>query len=169
MKVALYARVSTDKQECENQLVQLRAFAEKSGYEIYKEYSDIISGKEKSRPAYDAMFSDAYKKLFDVILFWDLSRFSRSGTLYTLQRLKELENLGIHWVSYQEQYFNTMGPFKDVLLSVMATIAKIEREQRSARTKAGMERKRKAGVHLGRPKGRKDKRKRNRRWKKKPD
>ena len=98
----------------------------------------MISGKEKSRPYYDLMFEDAHKKLFDMVLFWDVSRFSRSGTLYTLQKLKELENLGIKWKSYTEPYFDSAGEFKEVLLSIMATLAKIERDKISQRTKAGL-------------------------------
>jgi DNA invertase Pin-like site-specific DNA recombinase len=58
--------------------------------------------------------------------------------LFTLQKLKELENLGIGWESYQEPYFNSIGEFKDVVLSIMATLAKIERERLSERTKAGL-------------------------------
>ena len=84
------------------------------------------------------MFNHARERYFHTLLFWDLSRFSRSGTLFTLQKLKELENLGIHWESFKEPYFNTAGEFKDVLLSIMATLAKIEREKISERTKAGL-------------------------------
>jgi len=138
MKVAIYVRVSTDKQEANNQLTDLRRYAEKSDYIIHREYVDVISGKEKSRPAYDKMFIDAHWKLFDVVLFWDLSRFSRAGTLFTLQKLKELENLGINWESYQEPYFKSVGVFKDVVLSILATVAKMEREKISERTKAGL-------------------------------
>lgn len=136
---SLYVRVSTGKQEVNNQLKQLREYCKKQGYEIYKEYVDIISGKETSRPSYDKMFLDAHKRLFDLVLFWDLSRFSRAGTLFTLQKLKELENLGIDWESYQEPYFKSVGQFKDVILSIISTIAKIEREKISERTKAGLE------------------------------
>lgn len=118
-QVAIYCRVSTDKQEADNQLIQLKEYALKSDYSIYKEYTDIISGKENSRPAYDEMFRDAHQKKFDLILFWDLSRFSRSGTLFTLQKLKELEKLGIDWESYQEPYFRSAGQFKDVVISTL--------------------------------------------------
>lgn len=149
MKAAIYVRVSTGKQEAENQLIQLKNYAQKSDYEIHKEYADIISGKENSRPAFDNLFLDARKKLFDIVLFWDLSRFSRSGTLFTLQRLKELENLGIDWISYQEPYFRSIGDFKDIVISIMATLAKIEREKISERTKAGLAR---TKAKLGRPK-----------------
>ena len=150
-KCAIYVRVSTEKQEAENQLIALREYAARSGWEIFKEYIDIISGKEKSRPAFDQLFRDAHKLLFDVVLFWDLSRFSRSGTLFTLQKLQELQGLGIDYISYQEQYITTLGPFKDVLISIMATLAKLEREKISERTKAGLIRARKQGKKIGRP------------------
>jgi len=125
-------------QEVENQLFQLRNYCKNNDYEVFEEYVDVISGKENSRPNFDMMFKHAHQKLFDTVLFWDLSRFSRSGTLYTLQKLKELENLGVGWVSYQEPYFSTLGDFKDVVLSIMATLAKIERQKISERTKAGL-------------------------------
>jgi DNA invertase Pin-like site-specific DNA recombinase len=137
-QVAIYVRVSTTKQEVQNQLTQLREYCSKCGYGIFKEYVDVISGKENSRPSYDLMFQEAHKRLFDLVLFWDLSRFSRAGTLFTLQKLKELENLGIDWESYQEPYFKSVGQFKDVVLSITSTIAKIEREKISERTKAGL-------------------------------
>lgn len=151
MQAAIYVRVSTEKQEAENQLIQLRGYCDKVRYTIHEEYVDVISGKENSRPAYDRMFLDAHKQQFDVVLFWDLSRFSRAGTLFTLQKLKELENLGIEWESYQEPYFKSVGQFKDVVLSVIATVAKMEREKISQRTKAGMERARAEGKQIGRP------------------
>ncbi len=160
MKVAIYVRVSTDKQEVNNQLDQLRAYCKKSNYEIFHEYIDVISGKELSRPSYDLMFLHAHKKYFDLVLFWDLSRFSRAGTLFTLQKLKELENLGIDWESYQEPYFKSVGQFKDVVLSIIATVAKIEREKISERTKAGMKKAKnvgKRGVDKKPRKGRNDK------------
>jgi DNA invertase Pin-like site-specific DNA recombinase len=153
MKSAIYCRVSTSKQELENQLIQLREYCQKSNWNVYKEYNDIISGGISSRPSFDELFVDAHKKLFDIVLFWDLSRFSRSGTLYTLQKLKELDNLGIKWHSYQEPYFSTMGDFKDVIISIMSTIAKIEREKISDRTKSGLQRTKKK---LGRPRIPKD-------------
>ena len=146
MKTAIYCRVSTGKQEVENQLLQLRTYCSKCNYEIFKEYIDVISGKETSRPAYDLMFQEAHKRLFDLVLFWDLSRFSRAGTLFTLQKLKELENLGIEWESYQEPYFKSAGQFKDVVLSIISTLAKIEREKISERTKAGLQRSKKRAL-----------------------
>ena len=150
MKVAVYVRVSTDKQESENQLLELREYCKFSDYQIFHEYVDIISGKEDKRPNWDLLFIDAHRKKFDIVLFWDLSRFSRSGTLYTLQKLRELENLGIGYISYREPYLNTVGQFKEVVISILATVAKIEREHISERTKAGLRRAKINGVVLGR-------------------
>jgi len=138
MKTAIYVRVSTKSQEGRNQELQLKDYCKNKKYEIFNVYWDVISGKETSRPAFDKMFKDAHKKLFDLVLFWDLSRFSRAGTLYTLQKLKELENLDIEWESYSESYFSSVGQFKDVILSIMSTLAKMEREKISERTKAGL-------------------------------
>lgn len=157
MKVVLYIRVSTDKQEVENQALQLRDYCVKMGYTIVKEYVDVISGKETSRPAFDRMFNDSKTRSFDMVIFWDLSRFSRSGTLFTLQKLRELDNLGVGWHSYQDAYLSSLGDFKDVVLSILSTLAKIEREKISERTKAGLERARLRGSKLGRPKGARDK------------
>jgi len=148
-RAVMYVRVSTGKQEALNQQLQLRRYIEKCGYLLINEYVDIISGKEIKRPMFDVMFTHAHQRAFDVVVFWDISRFSRAGTLYTLQKLKELENLSIAWESYQEQYFRSAGAFKDIVLSVLATIAKIEREKISERTKAGMARARLQGKLIG--------------------
>lgn len=137
--VAIYARVSTEKQEAENQLVQMRKYCDDLMFNVHWEYVDIISGSEERRPAWDRLFIDAHIRQFNLVLFWSLDRFSRSGTLFTLQKLKELENLGIAWHSYTEQYFSSLGEFKDVVISILATLAKIEKQKISQRTKAGLE------------------------------
>jgi len=168
MKVAIYVRVSTDMQEVDNQLLQLKEFVRKNKWDIHKEYSDIISGKENSRPEFNLLFQDAHKKLFDIVLFWDLSRFSRGGALFTLQKLTELKNIGIDWISYQEPYIRSTGQFSDVIISLLSTVAKIEREKISERTKAGLQRLKLQGKVLGRPSGKKDKKKRKRKYWKKP-
>ena len=160
MRTVLYVRVSTTKQEADNQLLQLRQYCNRMNYKIVHEFIDIISGKETSRPQYDKMFQYAHKKFFDLLLFWDISRFSRAGTLHTLLKLKELENLGIKWHSYQDSYLSSVGEFRDVVISIMSTLAKIERDKISERTKAGLERSKKK--HLIGKRG-KDKKPRKRR------
>lgn len=150
-KVAIYVRVSTKGQELDNQLLQLREYCEKSDWSVYKEYCDVISGKEEKRPSYDQLFKDAHQKKFDIVLFWAMDRFARSGVLFTLQKLTELDNLKIQWHSYQEPIFSSVGEFRDMVISILATLAKIERKRISERTKAGLERAKHQGQKLGRP------------------
>ena len=69
MRAVIYVRVSTDKQEADNQLNQLRPFCKRAGYEIVGEYLDIMSGQADNRPAYNQMFKDAYQRHFDLVVF----------------------------------------------------------------------------------------------------
>lgn len=141
--VTIYARISKKEENIENQLRDLREYCEKQGWQIYKEFQDIVTGREireEKRPGFTELFKEAHQRKFDIVLFWDLSRFSRAGTLYTLQKLQELRNLGIDWVSYQEPYISSLGQFADIVISIMATLAKIEREKISDRTKTALKR-----------------------------
>lgn len=151
MNVAIYARVSTDKQECENQLIQLRDFAAKQGWTIAHEYLDWKTGTTADRTEFQKMFNDASRRKFDLVLFWALDRLSREGVLPTLKHLNSLESHGIGYRSFTEPYFDSCGAFKDVVISIMATLAKLESVKRSERTKAGLARVRANGKHLGRP------------------
>ena len=151
MKVAIYARVSTDKQDNENQLVQLREFAAKQGWTVFGEYVDRESGAKSDRVEFQRMFADASKRKFDLVLFWALDRLSREGVLQTLQHLNRLENHGVGFRSFTEQYFDSCGIFREAVISIMATLAKQERVRRSERTKAGLAIARAKGRRLGRP------------------
>src|SRR5690349_7849637 len=59
MKIAIYARVSTDKQDTENQLLQLREHADKQGWQVHREYVDYESGSKSDRVEFREMFTDA--------------------------------------------------------------------------------------------------------------
>jgi len=151
MKIAIYARVSTDKQDTENQLAQLREFATKQGWQITREYTDYESGSKSDRIEFRQMFEDASRRKFDLVLFWALDRLSREGVLETLQHLNRLTSYGVGFRSYTEQFFDSCGVFKDAIIAIMATLAKQERVKRSERTKAGLARVKAAGKALGRP------------------
>src|SRR5260370_30323056 len=123
MRVGVYARVSTkDKgQDSENQLVQLREFAAKQGWQITREYIDRETGSNSDREEFQAMFADASKRKFDLLLFWSLDRLSREGVLETLQHLNRLTAYGVGYRSFTEQYFDSCGIFKDAVISILAT------------------------------------------------
>jgi DNA invertase Pin-like site-specific DNA recombinase len=151
MRIAIYARVSTDKQDTENQLAQLREFAAKQGWTITRAYTDYESGSKSDRAEFQRMFEDASRREFDLVLFWALDRLSREGVYQTLQHLNRIESYGIGFRSFTEPYFDSCGVFKDAVIAIMATLAKQERVKRAERTKAGLAVARAKGRVLGRP------------------
>ena len=153
MKVAIYARVSTkDKgQSTDNQLSDLRRYAQAHGYTIYKEYAEEESGGTANRTEFKRLFTDAHQRRFDLVLFWSLDRFSREGASATLLHLNTLESYGVGFKSYTEQYLDSTGIFKEAVISILATVAKQKRVRLSERTKAGVARARSKGTKLGKP------------------
>jgi DNA invertase Pin-like site-specific DNA recombinase len=153
MKCALYARVSTkDKgQDTANQLLHLREYCARQGWQIAEEYIDHESAKTGDRPAFKRLFTDASRRKFDVVVVWALDRFTREGVLETFTYIEKLRAFGVAFESYTEPHFRTTGPAGELMLAVAAWIAKQERLRISERTKAGLERARREGKHGGRP------------------
>ena len=152
MRVAIYARVSTrDKgQDPENQVHQLREFSEKHG-SIYKVFTEEVSGGKSDRAEFKQLMLEAYQKKFDLVVFWRLDRFSREGALPTLKYLKELRDHGVNYKSFTEPYLDSLGPFGDVIVSMLATIAAQDLIKISENTKAALAKKQAAGIKLGAP------------------
>lgn len=153
-RVALYARVSTKdgRQDTETQLIALRDYCKKQGWEITAEYLDHETGGHSRRPHFQRMFADAQQRKFDLVMFWSLDRLSREGVSATLNHLERLTAAGVEWRSLTEQYLDSCGLFRDAVLSILATIAKQERVRRSERASAAIARLRRQGKtdHLGR-------------------
>jgi len=152
-KAALYVRVSTGKQDVENQLLSLREYASKRGFQVVRTFTDVASGaRADRRMGFNKMMSAAAAKEFDTILVWALDRLSREGMSKTVNLIEHLNNIGINVVSYTEPYLDTTNELaRNILLAVVATLAKAEREKISERTKAGLVRARKHGARIGRP------------------
>ena len=153
-RVAIYARVSTDKkgQDPENQLQQLRTWCSRMDYEIVREYVEHESGARGAdrRPEYAQMFVAAARREFDMVLVWALDRFSRNGLTSTVVDLERLSSHGVGFHSYSEPHLSTDNELvRDVLLAVLASLAKLERQKIGERTKAGLERAMAKGKRLG--------------------
>lgn len=155
IRVAIYARVSTkDKQDVTNQLRELKKYCRDMKYSVYREYVDNESGSKGrgERKEFSQMFKDASRHKFDMVLFWALDRFTREGLFRTISYLQQLDHDGVQFHSYNEQYLNSDNELvRDILLSVLASLAKQERRRISERTKAGLETARRHGKQLGRP------------------
>jgi DNA invertase Pin-like site-specific DNA recombinase len=163
---AVYARVSTDrkrenkqeaqkrKQEVENQLRQLRDYCQRQGWQLADEhvYIDKVSGKRSdNRADFQRLFKDASQRRFDVVVVWALDRFTREGVHQTFDHIKRLNGYGVQFESFTEPHFRTTGPAGELMMAVAAWIAKQERIRISERVKAGMERVKASGKHVGRP------------------
>lgn len=151
LKIGIYARISKESSDSTNQLIVLRDYCQKMNYEIVNEYVDIVSGASNNKPEFNRMMIDASKRKFDMLLFFALDRFTREGTRQTINYLQRLDDFGVTYKSYSEQYIDSSGIFKDVIIALLSTLAKQERIRISERVKAGLEKSRQQGRVGGRP------------------
>ena len=148
-RVALYARVSSFDQHIESKLYDLRKLAIQRGFEVVREYCDRgISGSKTKRPGLDAMMNDARRGEFSVVLVAAFDRIARS-TKNFLEIVDELQNLQIEFISAREA-IDTTGPMGRMFLTMVGSIAELERSLIVERIKAGMRRARLEGQRLGR-------------------
>jgi len=149
-RLALYARVSTTDQSTDSQLLDLRRYTRERGWNIFQEYVDEgISGTKDSRPALNELMNDAKKRRFDVVLVWRFDRFARS-TKHLILALEEFKNLGVDFVSYQEN-IDTSSPLGSAIFTIIRVVAQLERDIIAERVKAGLRRAKEIGKKLGRP------------------
>lgn len=148
--VAIYARVSTDKQAVDMQLAELQDYLKKREWGIYQEYIDQgYSGGNTKRPAFSQMMEDARKRKFDVLLVWKLDRLGRS-LKDLIETLDELGALGIDFISYENQ-LDTSTPTGKLVFHVIGAVAEFEKDIIRERVKAGLENAKRKGKRLGRP------------------
>ena len=148
-KAAIYARVSTPDQHVETQLYDLRKLAEQRGFTVSREYCDRgISGSKARRPGLDAMMADARRGEFTVLLVAAFDRVARS-TKNFLEIVDELHDLEIEFISAREA-IDTTGPMGRMFITLIGSIAELEKSILVERIKAGMRRAKQDGQRLGR-------------------
>jgi len=178
-RIALYARVSTNKHRCRS---CRRQFAEKAGdesncprcgsadiersqtpetqllplrqYVASRGASQVFEyidreSSGKYRPRLNALMQDARKRLFDVVVIVRFDRFARS-TKEMLQALEEFKALNIEFVSLKEA-IDTGTPLGRFFFTIVAAFAEFERSIIQERVRDGIERARQQGKRLGRP------------------
>lgn len=152
MRAALYTRVSTPDQSVDSQLLDLRAHAERLGYGVVREYSDVgVSGAKQKRPALDDLMRAASRREFDAVLVWRFDRFARS-TRHLIDALHEFKRRGIAFVSVTEN-IDTSTPMGEAMFTIVGAIAQLERDIIRERVKAGQRAARERGSKIGRPRG----------------
>ena len=161
MKVAIYCRVSTKEQTTLNQEISLKDYCVRQNYTIYQIYRDEgISGSKTSREGLDLMLQDMRQGHFHTVIVWKLDRLGRS-IQHLLQILQELRNMNVRLIC-TDMNIDTETPQGKFFFTIVGAFAELEREIIRERINLGLERRKAQGKKLGRPKGSKDRKKRNR-------
>lgn len=154
--LAIYYRVSTDKQDLASQKHAVETWLE--GLDPQPESVRVIkdhgfSGSTTKRPGYQQVLQLAAEGEIDTIVCFKLDRFSRSASS-AIRTILDLSEKGVGFVSVTQQALNLTknNPFRNTMLAAFADIGQIERETISERTKAGLAVARARGKRLGRPK-----------------
>lgn len=148
MKVAIYARVSTNEQFTENQEIRLKEYADRMKWE-YTVFTEVESSR-KTRPIKAKVLDMLRKREFDAVLVYKLDRWARSLSELVLE-ITELSNKGVGFISFREN-LDLTTPSGKLQFNILACFAEFERDIISQRTKEGMNRAKLNGVHCGRPK-----------------
>ena len=133
---------------------ELRAWSANSGHTITLEYVESESGRKGTdrRRQFATLFEDASKRKFDCVLFWALDRFSREGMAQTIGHLQRITSYGVSFHSYTEPHLATDNELvRNILLALLSSLAKVEAQKISDRTKARMARAKAKGIKIGRP------------------
>jgi DNA invertase Pin-like site-specific DNA recombinase len=154
-RVAVYVRVSTSDQTCENQKRELRAWTRAAGHKVVCVFEDSgISGAYglDKRPGFNAMLKAAVKREFDILAVWSSDRIGRSmpDLLEVLQTIRSTgTQLYLH-----TQGLDTTTPSGRALYQMLGVFSELEREMIVARVNAGIARARQQGTRSGKPIGR---------------
>jgi DNA invertase Pin-like site-specific DNA recombinase len=140
--------VSTGDQHPETQLLDLREMAKQCGFEVVREYTDVISGAKSKRPDLDELMADARRHRFDILIVAAFDRIARN-VRHFLEVLDELNHLGIEFVSKREN-IDTSGPLGRAMLTIVGAISELERSLIVERVRAGMRRAKLEGRRIGR-------------------
>src|SRR5215467_754409 len=149
MRVAIYARVSTQQQENDMQLTPLREFVQRMGW-VSVEYLEKASSVKK-RPVFDQLISDARQRKFECILVWKIDRFARSMKQF-IDTVLELDQVGVSVRSLTQNICSDQkDPMGRFVLGLFALLAELERNIIVERVRAGVAEAQRKGVHCGRP------------------
>ncbi|SDK34435.1 Site-specific DNA recombinase [Catalinimonas alkaloidigena] len=162
--VALFARVSTNRQDAQRQIDDLQAYADRQGYRVVATELEAISGATKTtkRPHLQALLAAGAAGTIQKVLVTEISRLGRN-TLEVLQVLERFTEVGVSvYVANYNLETLTAGrspaakkknPMAQLMFTMLAEFARLERETLVERTISGMQAAKRKGKHIGRPRG----------------
>ena len=160
-KVVILARVSTDKQDYQRQIVELTDYCSKVGWEIVKVFANKVSGAKKTeeRPEILEMLSYVKEHAIKRVCCLEVSRLGRN----TLEALKVIQMLNDNKVSLFIKNYNletlnpdgTPNPVASLITTILLEVASMERRTILERVNSGrnqyIAKCRKEGIKMGRP------------------
>jgi DNA invertase Pin-like site-specific DNA recombinase len=153
MMIAAYLRTSTEQQDTNNQRDALRKYAQSRGWLIAHWYVDVESGGSSERRYLRELLAAVKRRSYSRVLITSLDRLTREGPAQTFRYLATFAQYGCTVVSVAENWLEeqTDPDLAELQIAVTSVWARMERKRISARTKQGIERARKEGKQLGRP------------------
>jgi putative DNA-invertase from lambdoid prophage Rac len=139
-KVAIYARVSTEEQNVDNQVQELKTIASSKNYMVHDVYTDKVSGSKDSRPELNRMLFEMRKGSFDGVMIYKLDRLGRS-LKHLITVCEEFHNKGIDLIVTSQGIDTSIATGK-LLFNILGSVAEFECELISERTKLGQKKNR---------------------------
>jgi len=136
VKVAIYCRVSTQDQDFNKQEQICKQYSDVKGWEVFRVYSDTISGAKESRPAFNELLSDLRHYKFRMVVVTKLDRMGRS-LKHLISLLDEFKSKGVEFVAVT-QNIDTSSSIGRLQWQILGAFAEYERSIISERTKEGL-------------------------------
>jgi DNA invertase Pin-like site-specific DNA recombinase len=159
MRAVIYARVSTNTQDYERQLDELREYATRMGYTVVREFSEKISGAKKveERAALSDLLDYVESNEVDKVLIYECSRLSRRAVDF-LSVIERLTEQGVSVVILQNGLETLLpdgkpNPIAQLVLGILAQFNSMERGLIRSRMESGYNHYRANGGVVGRKKG----------------
>ena len=159
--MVILARVSTDKQEYQRQLAELRDYCTKVGWQVVKEFANKVSGARKMEERSEIVELIEFVQANDIrrVVCLEISRLGRN----TLEALRIIQALNEHHVSLYVKNYNletltpegTINPVASLITTILLEIAQMERLTIKERMTSGrnqyIAKCRAEGIKMGRP------------------
>lgn len=150
--VAIYCRVSTSDQNCDRQVQELTAYAQKAGYQLAGIFKEVASGAQRDRAERKKVLALAQSRKIDAVLVSELTRWGRS-TIDLIETLHLLQGWGVSLIAQSGWQVDLATPQGKLVANLMASLAEFERDLLRERVCSGLTSARARGKKLGRQPG----------------
>jgi DNA invertase Pin-like site-specific DNA recombinase len=148
-RAAIYLRCSTDRGHTDNQRPAVMQLAAARGFTVVQTFEENVSAV-KERPEWQRLKVAAHEGKVDAVMVFALDRLGRA-LVGNLQEVLALDRFGVQVISVREPWLDMGGPIRELLIAIFSWVAQEERRQIASRCRAGQERARREGKHVGRP------------------